>query len=226
MGKPAAVTTVIWLLAQALTTAVACLLLLSPTFAAWMGAGLPWLPTREIVPVRAALLSAGLLVLLVRMALTSLVLLPREIGPAEAVSVGVWLGTIHFGIALAGIGNASPVGPVALTGGALFIAGSFLNSFPELQRKRFKQRPENRGRLYTGGLFSLSMHINYCGDIIWAVGLAMMTGSIWSAAIPGVMTLMFVFFHIPRLDAYLAEKYGEEFSAYSRGTRKLIPWIY
>jgi hypothetical protein len=46
------------------------------------------------------LLSAGLGVLLARMALTSLVLLPRRIEATEALSVGVWLAIIHLGIAL------------------------------------------------------------------------------------------------------------------------------
>ncbi|MFW6252757.1 MAG: DUF1295 domain-containing protein [bacterium] len=226
MDKPAVVTTVAWLLAQALTTATACLLLLSPTVAGWVTSGLPWFPGHMVVPLRAVLLSASLGVLLLRMALTSLVLLPRRIEPAEALIVAIWLAVIHLGIALAGLGNPAPVGSVALIGGALFIAGSFINSFSELQRKRFKHRPENRGKLYRGGLFSLSMHINYFGDIVWAVGLAIMTGSVWSVSIPALMTLMFVFFHIPRLDAYLADKYGEAFKAYSRDTRKLIPWMY
>jgi protein-S-isoprenylcysteine O-methyltransferase Ste14 len=40
------------------------------------------------------------------------------------------------------------------------------------------------------------------------------------------MTLNFVFFIIPRLDKYLANKYGEEFKEYAGRTKKLIPGIY
>ncbi|AHC14073.1 putative membrane protein [Salinispira pacifica] len=53
-----------------------------------------------------------------------------------------------------------------------------------------------------------------------------MTGSLISAAIPVIMTAMFVWIHIPRLDAYLAEKYGREFEDYASRTKKLIPWMY
>jgi protein-S-isoprenylcysteine O-methyltransferase Ste14 len=40
------------------------------------------------------------------------------------------------------------------------------------------------------------------------------------------MTLIFVFFIIPRLDKYLAEKYKDDFKEYAAKTKKLIPWIY
>ena len=35
----------------------------------------------------------------------------------------------------------------------LVLAGSALNTVSELQRHRWKRRPENAGHLYTGGLF-------------------------------------------------------------------------
>jgi hypothetical protein len=74
--------------------------MLSPPVVAWVSSGLPWFPVHAVGPGRAMLLSAGLGVLLARMALTSLVLLPRRIEATEALSVGVWLAIIHLGIAL------------------------------------------------------------------------------------------------------------------------------
>ena len=41
-----------------------------------------------------------------------------------------------------------------------------------------------------------------------------------------MMTLMFVFYHIPALDRYLADRYGAEFSAYAARTAKFVPGIY
>jgi hypothetical protein len=38
--------------------------------------------------------------------------------------------------------------------------------------------------------------------------------------------LMFFFLRIPRLDAYLAKRYGVEFSAYGAKTKKLALSIY
>ena len=40
------------------------------------------------------------------------------------------------------------------------------------------------------------------------------------------MLLGFVFGNIPMLDAHLAEHYGQEFTAYARRTRKLVPFVY
>ncbi len=40
------------------------------------------------------------------------------------------------------------------------------------------------------------------------------------------MGLSFVYMHIPGLDSYLAERYGDEFKAYAEKTRKFIPFIY
>lgn len=219
-------TVAVWLLAQAATVTLACLLVLSPSAGEKIRELLGVLPPRELTMARAIMLSSGLILLLLRMAFTSLVLLPRRIEPPEAVAVGVWLAVIHLGFALAAMANPAPVGVTAIAGGVLFVAGSLLNTGSEYQRKRFKVRPANRGHLYTKGLFGLAMHINYFGDIVWATGLAMITGSVWSAAIPLLMTAMFVRVHIPRLDAHLAARYGEEFEEYRRSTKNLIPWLY
>ena len=70
------------------------------------------------------------------------------------------------------------------------------------------------------------MHINYFGDILIFGGLAMIAHSAALLVIPAFMAANFVFFVIPRLDRYLATKYGGEFARYAGRTRKFIPWIY
>ncbi len=110
--------------------------------------------------------------------------------------------------------------------GAWAAGGSTINTASEVERLRFKRRPENTGRLYTGGLFSWSMHVNYFGDILWCVGMALIAGRGIALIIPALMTAMFVWIHIPRLDAHLAGKYGEQFDRYRRTTSKLIPGVY
>jgi protein-S-isoprenylcysteine O-methyltransferase Ste14 len=219
-------TTLLWLLAQLFTLSLAFVLLLyRPAVEALQGL-LNFFPSHHVTLSRQILVAVALLVLLLRMALTSLVLLPRKIDLLEAVTVGVWIAIIQFTIVLLALGNDSPIGAGGLTGVVLFVIGSFINTWSEFQRKHFKQQPENKGKLFTGGLFAVSMHINYFGDIIWAIGLALMTGSGLSAVIPLFMTGMFLWIHIPRLDAHLAKKYGNEFNEYASRTKKLIPWIY
>ena len=41
-----------------------------------------------------------------------------------------------------------------------------------------------------------------------------------------MMYLGFVYQHIPDLDQYLADRYPGEFPAYSKRTKKLIPFVY
>ena len=48
----------------------------------------------------------------------------------------------------------------------------------------------------------------------------------WSGGARALVTAGFIFYHIPGLDSYLAQRYGDEFVAYSQRTKKLIPWVY
>lgn len=111
-------------------------------------------------------------------------------------------------------------------GVVLYLLGSYLNTGSEYQRKLWKKRPENKGKLYTEGLFKHSMHINYFGDAVLFSGFALVTGTPWAFAIPLIMVCMFVFLNIPMLDKYLAERYGEAFDEYASRTAKFVPYVY
>lgn len=73
---------------------------------------------------------------------------------------------------------------------------------------------------------NLSMHINYFGDVVLFTGWALLTATIWTLGLPLLMLLMFIFMHIPPLDEYLAERYGDEFKAYQSKTKRLIPFVW
>ncbi|MCP4725602.1 MAG: DUF1295 domain-containing protein, partial [bacterium] len=121
---------------------------------------------------------------------------------------------------------AQPVGFVEIAGIILYISGSFINTKSEYTRYLWKKDPKNKGRLYTGGLFRYSMHINYFGDSLLFTGFALAAHSFTLLIVPLFMTAGFIFFIIPRLDKYLEKKYGKEFIDYSEQTKKLIPMIY
>ena len=108
----------------------------------------------------------------------------------------------------------------------LFLFGSYLNSFSEIQRKWWKANPAHKGLCYTKGLFSYSMHINYFGDTVLFAGWCLFTHNFWVLGFPLLMGCIFIFFHIPSLNAYLATRYGEAFIIYSKKTKKFIPFIY
>jgi steroid 5-alpha reductase family enzyme len=112
------------------------------------------------------------------------------------------------------------------SGVGLYVLGSYFNTGSELQRRAWKAKPENKGRLYTKGLFSLSMHINYFGDALLFSGFALIASSMWAFILPVVMIAGFVFVHIPTLDRYLSQKYGEAFDEWARSTKKFVPFVY
>jgi protein-S-isoprenylcysteine O-methyltransferase Ste14 len=122
--------------------------------------------------------------------------------------------------------RASPRANLALSivAIALYAIGSFINTYSELTRHRWKKL--YKGHLYTGGLFKYAMHINYLGDILLFMGFALFTNQVSALVIPLIMALNFLLFIIPTLDAYLGIKYGEEFRQYNERTKKLIPFIY
>lgn len=105
------------------------------------------------------------------------------------------------------------------------LGGSFLNTFSEYQRHRWKARAENRGKLYTRGLFASSMHINYFGDLLWVTGYACVTNNAYAFLVPAFLFAFFYFWNVPKLDAYLKQRYGDDFSAYKRRTKRLVPFI-
>ncbi len=101
-----------------------------------------------------------------------------------------------------------------------------MNSYAEYARHIWKQRPENRGRLYTRGLFRWSRHPNYLGDLVSFSGICLISGRWMTVVIPLLMLAGFVFINIPMLDAHLRDHYGVPFDEYEKRTRKLIPFVY
>ena len=87
----------------------------------------------------------------------------------------------------------------------------------------------NKGKLMTGGLWSLTMHANYFGDTLLFTGWTLASSGLavsWTWWAVPVMTALFVFMHIPGLDEYLADRYPKEFPKYAATTAKFIPYIY
>jgi len=129
---------------------------------------------------------------------------------AEIIVVSIELSVIHMTYSILGGQVANSVGITEFIGIGLFVIGSYLNTASEIMRQRWKKDPQNKGKIYDKGLFKYSMHINYFGDVVWATGMALISGSIWIFLIPLYMSCGFLFIHIPRLDKYLKERYGTQ----------------
>ena len=191
----------------------------------WLAFALEWAD-----PARAKLLAACAVLYFLRHLITLFVLLKRKVELSEALGLSAFMALFEIGFLLLGAGilreTAVPISGMDMLALGLIAFGSYLNTGSELQRMIWKKRPESKGRCYTGGLFKHSMHINYFGDMVLFVGWALLTISWLAFVIPLFMTVGFVFFHIPGLDAYLSQRYGTEFDAYAAKTAKLIPFLY
>jgi len=182
-----------------------------------------------LIPARANLMTGAIVLYWCRVLITLFYLLPRNLAVDEAVVVGIMMDLtyIAFAILACGVTSSVPVfGVVDYIAVVLILTGSFLNTYSELQRKWWKADPQNKGKCYTGGLWTLATHINYFGDVVLFSGWTMLTATWWMFWYPLMIACGFIFTHIPHLDKYLEERYGEEFKEYSSKTKKLIPFIY
>lgn len=176
--------------------------------------------------VRRACLVAVLSIYFVRMLFTEFVFLKRGVSWSEVFTIAPWLLCIDILLAVTGGTNRRPLGVTGIVGLTLFAAGSWMNSYSEYARRRWKQRPENQGRLYTQGLFTFTRHPNYLGDLLSFSGICFISGAWITALIPVMMLGGFVFVNIPVLDSHLHGKYGASFDEYAKRTRKLIPFVH
>ncbi len=176
--------------------------------------------------LRRVSLALALSVYFVRLLFTQFVFLKRAVRWSEAGAIATWVLAIYLLLAISGGRNGAAFGVAGMVGVVLFGVGSWMNSYAEYERHRWKRQEENRGKLYTVGLFRYSRHPNYLGDVISFSGLCLMAGRWVTVVIPVVMLCGFVFVNIPMLDSHLREHYGEAFDRYAERTRKLIPFVY
>jgi len=176
--------------------------------------------------LRRILIASCLVIYFVRLQVTVWVFQKRKWTWLETITITVLMSFVLYAFASGGGNNKRVVGAVEIIGILFYLSGSYINTHSEYFRHVWKLKEENRGRLYTEGLFSLAMHINYFGDIVLFTGLAMITHSLSMLIIPLIMAMNFVFNIIPSLDRYLEKKYKDEFRDYSKKTKKLIPLIY
>jgi protein-S-isoprenylcysteine O-methyltransferase Ste14 len=166
------------------------------------------------------------LIYFIRFTIALFVFIQRKISWFEGgfVTLMFFIMFYYFGISAGG--HPGPFGIIDILGISLFLLGSCINALADYQRFSWKRRAENKGRLYTAGLFKHAMHINYFGDGVAYLGLALITYNFGCISISIGLFVYFIAFEIPRLDAHLSKKYGDAFIEYSKGTKKFVPFVY
>ncbi len=166
------------------------------------------------------------IIIFLRLAYMMFFLLRRKIAWEESISVPLAFALYYIGFALFVLPTPGQVDMTGYFAIFLFALGCLLNTGGEVLRDRWKRLPQNKGRLYTGGFFRYSRHINYFGDLLWVIAYAIATRNIFSASIPIFLFCFFAFYNAPKLDQYLKEKYGKEYDDYAARTAMLIPFIF
>ena len=93
---------------------------------------------------------------------------------------------------------------------SVHIIGSILTSLSEWQRWRWKQLPQNAGRLYVGGLFGIAKHINYSGEILTFFGWAALTRRLSALAVPLFFALALSLAYVPDLQRHIRRRYAND----------------
>jgi steroid 5-alpha reductase family enzyme len=145
---------------------------------------------------------------------------------------GLWvLLTAAAALAVITGGVSKPLGIVGAIGLAIWLAGFLIETVADLQKTRFKNDPDNKGKFISTGLWAWSRHPNYFGEIVLWVGMAIVAipvlqGWQWATLISPV----FVYFlltkvsGVPMLEDKADERWGgqDDYEEYKRRTPVLI----
>jgi steroid 5-alpha reductase family enzyme len=126
---------------------------------------------------------------------------------------------------------SSPVRPLDaldIIGALVFVVGFFFETVGDHQLAAHVRDPENKGKLMTRGLWSLTRHPNYFGEATmwWGIGLiALSSANGWAALIsPVAITCLLLFVSgVPLLE----KKYEgrADWEAYKKKTSMFFPWF-
>lgn len=127
-------------------------------------------------------------------------------GPSTDAQV-VQLSILQMATQSASITDVITSSPTLMLGLGLYTVGLVTEFASEVDRRRFKSKPENKGKPYGGGLWSWATNINYGGYTLWRAGYAVSAAGLpWGAVVGGWFFYDFTSRAIPSLDRYCTEK--------------------
>lgn len=114
------------------------------------------------------------------------------------------------------------------TGVALWLVGFMFEAGGDYQLKKFKENPNNKGKLLTTGYWSVTRHPNYFGDAAqwWGFYLiAFSAGAGWTIFSPIIMTYVLLKISgVAMLEKTLKET-KPDYADYIARTSAFIPWF-
>jgi steroid 5-alpha reductase family enzyme len=120
--------------------------------------------------------------------------------------------------------------PIEWAGAALWLVAAPLEAVADLQLKRFKSDPENRGKTMRSGLWRYSRHPNYFFQwLTWVayglVALAAPWGWLGLLAPAFILYLILFVTGVKPSEEAALESRGDDFRRYQRETSVFVPWF-
>lgn len=146
---------------------------------------------------------------------------------------GVWVSfTLAAALAAITVEQRTEFGVIGLVGLLVWIIGFGFETIADYQKSKFRSVPENKGKFITNGLWSISRHPNYFGEILLWIGIAIIAlptlqGWRWLTLISPVFVtiLLTKVSGVPLLEKRADNKWGgqEDYEEYKKRTPVLIP---
>ena len=159
--------------------------------------------------------------------------LPKFLMTWTLSALWVFLTTVNA-ITLIALNPPEPVGVFFVVGTLFWLLGFGFEVIADRQKKHFSEQPENKGRFITQGLWSVSRHPNYFGEIILWTGIAIVSLPFLSGwQFMTLVSPVFVFLlltrisGLPFLEEKAEKKWGEDndYIEYKKRTPILVPFF-
>ena len=159
--------------------------------------------------------------------------LPKFLMTWTLSALWVFLTTVNA-ITLIALNPIEPIGMFFIMGALLWLLGFGFEVIADRQKKYFSEQPKNEGRFITQGLWSVSRHPNYFGEIIlWAViaiiSLPFLSGWQYVTLVSPVSVFLLLtrISGLPSLEDKAEKKWGEDkdYIEYKKRTPILVPFF-
>lgn len=141
---------------------------------------------------------------------------------------GLIMFIISSPVTIAAMNPEFTVGVIGFIGFLAWMKGFFFESVGDFQLSQFLANPNNRGQIMQSGLWKLTRHPNYFGEITiwWGVFLIVMQLDYGLLAIVSPLMITYLLLKVSGI-TLLEKKYDNdpEFQDYKRRTSALIPWM-
>jgi len=145
----------------------------------------------------------------------------------------VFLSTVNA-VTVIALNPPQPIGLFFVLGGALWVLGFGLEMVADRQKNHFSEQPENTDKFITQGLWSISRHPNYFGEIVLWIGIAIISLPLLSGLqFVTLVSPVFVFLlltkisGLPFLEDKAEKKWGKDkdYIEYKNKTPILVPFF-